>query len=264
VEKKLIGLPTPVEIPTKGSIEFGPFQKAKQSANAYMVAKAGSNYSPPCFYTKVDERRAWRIACAYENANHNPTDAKVKASYYALIKETLGQYQFIKNTKLHIELIDFEKTRIDPYAASPRLAHLDVIQNNHLWVTPTLLSFGADENYEMDNPLLAMTNEYIEEYQLCANDVFRIVHDYYGHIAEGIGFRAEGEENAWRCHAAMYSEKALGALTTELRGQNSWVNYGPSGYANRKAKAAETVYAEQKACLMPSWTWHEGRADPPH
>jgi hypothetical protein len=97
--------------------------------------------------------------------------------------------------------------------------------------------------------------------RLLANDVFRITHDYFGHIKEGLGFRAAGEENAWRSHAAMYSRAALGAITTELRGQKSWVNYGPFGDGNRTAKAENTVYAEQKNGLMPEWTWDEGRED---
>jgi hypothetical protein len=39
-------------------------------------------------------------------------------------------------------------------------------------------------------------------------------------------------------------------MTTETRGQNSWVNFGPHGEANRSNQKA-TVYAEQKATLLP-------------
>ena len=61
------------------------------------------------------------------------------------------------------------------------------------------------------------------------NDLFRVVHDYFGHLKHGYGFRAAGEDNAWRAHAAMYSPEARPAMTSETRGQNSWVNYGPHG-----------------------------------
>lgn len=90
-----------------------------------------------------------------------------------------------------------------------------------------------------------------------ANDLFRIVHDYFGHLKEGYGFRAAGEDNAWRSHASMYSDLARPAMTTETRGQNSWVNYGPHGEKNRTASAADTVYADQKVGLMPEWTMRD-------
>ncbi len=88
--------------------------------------------------------------------------------------------------------------------------------------------------------------------------VHNCVHDYFGHIKEGNGFRADGEENAWRSHSAMFSERARGAMTSETRGQNSWVNYGPHGEANRTASSATTVFADQKTGLMPEWVTKEG------
>jgi hypothetical protein len=80
--------------------------------------------------------------------------------------------------------------------------------------------------------------------------VFRAVHDYFGHAKEGVGFGPRGEENAWRQHSAMYSDAARPAMTSETRGQNSWVNFGPHGEANR-ANPEDTHYAEQKAGLLP-------------
>jgi hypothetical protein len=56
----------------------------------------------------------------------------------------------------------------------------------------------------------------------------------------------------------MYSPEALPAAAGELRGQNSWVNYGPYGETNRLASPADTIYADQKTGLMSPWTWLEG------
>lgn len=84
------------------------------------------------------------------------------------------------------------------------------------------------------------------------NDLFRAVHDVFGHGKEGFGFRAAGEDMAWRTHAAMYSPEARPAMTMETRGQNSWVNFGPHGATNRTATTADTVFAEQKAALPPA------------
>jgi GNAT superfamily N-acetyltransferase len=149
----------------------------------------------------------------------------------------------------------------DPYLKTPRLAVQDVIENNHLWVFPTEQGFGSIDVDLSKHPMLRPTGVTVDGRKLVANDVFRIVHDYFGHLKDGNGFRAGGEENAWRSHSAMYSPLARGAMTTETRGQNSWLNYGPHGEKNRTAKSADTVYAAQKAGLMPQWVVEEGRAD---
>jgi hypothetical protein len=58
----------------------------------------------------------------------------------------------------------------------------------------------------------------------------------------------------------LFTGSAVGAITSETRGQNSRLNYGPYGEANRTAKVEDTVFAEQKTGLMPEWIWNEGRA----
>ena len=255
-----MGLPRTVNVPGHGEVTFGPSEKARCLARAYMRS-AKFFYKPVKTYLRVLPERAQRIAYAYDTMVDSPSDPDVATAYRIMIDETLAQYQVIKKAGLTIELID--ANQVDPYRASPRLAILDVIQNKHLWLYPTAVGFGSEDarSFIDDNPLLDLTDEFIGGNRLCVNDVFRIVHDYFGHIKEGVGFRADGEENAWRCHAAMYSRRALGAITTELRGQNSWVNYGPYGDKNRKASAADTVYAVQKIGLLPTWVWDEGRED---
>src|SRR5690606_22589305 len=83
----------------------------------------------------------------------------------------------------------------------------------------------------------------------------------FGHGLEGAGFRADGEENAWQAHVRLFTGAAVAAITTETRGQNSWLNFGPYGERNRTASVEDTIFADQKTGLMPEWTWTEGRAD---
>lgn len=261
LKKPLKNLPERVNIASRGGVVvFGPHVEARKLSVEYMRPMKG--YSPPKWYTKVDRFRAEHIAYAYALLTHSPHDDATRTAYAHLVAETLKQYEFVKKTDLKVEWIP---DGVNPYEETPRLAILDVIENNHLWLYPTMNGFGneaADEYFE-DHPLLDETDEFIDGRRLVVNDVFRIVHDYFGHIKEGVGFRADGEENAWRNHAAMYSEKALGAITTELRGQNSWVNFNEMwGEHNRTATAAHVKYAKQKVGLLPSWMWHEGRLDP--
>lgn len=246
----LEGLPVRVRV-GETVYEFHGYEPAQSIAARY-AAKNGNTL--PTNYAVVDEDRAARIADAYDKAKHQPQDPETQSAYAAMIEETLAQYRDILKTGLKIEFITGE----DPYAASPREAILDVVENNHLWVFPTTDGFGSSELDVSDNPLLAETEFEISGRTALANDIFRVVHDYFGHIANGVGFRADGEENAWREHSAMYSPLARRAMTSETRGQNSWVNYGPQGDKNRTASSADTTYADQKTTLLPEWASEDG------
>lgn len=234
---------------------FGP---AHDVARAYRE-QSGLGEAPVSTYARVERERAVRIADAYEAMPHNPRDPEVAAAYAAMVAETLAQYRAILDAGLTVEFITGE----DPYAGNPRALFDDVRNNNHMWVFSTRDGFGSDASFDpVENPLLGAT-EFTDASgaPMLANDVFRVVHDYFGHVKEGVGFRADGEENAWRAHAAMYSPLARRAMTTETRGQNSWVNFGPHGEANRTASATATIYADQKIGLLPEWVSEEGRTD---
>jgi hypothetical protein len=107
----------------------------------------------------------------------------------------------------------------------------DVVENKRLVVrdsAPDYRDYGA-------HPLLSVND----------NNMFRAVHDFFGHAGSGRGFLADGEEAAWISHSEMFSPLARKAMTTETRGQNSWVNkYGKSPDGTQR-------FAEQKAFLLP-------------
>ena len=253
------GLPKRIKIEGLGVINAGPHPLARQVARKYMT-DAGLPYNPPKKYAKVNTERATNVARAFDDMEHAPHDPEVKKSYAAMVKETMAQWQAIKESGLNCEFI--KEGSPDPYEASPRLATEDVRNNNHLWVFPTDSGFGSDPRFNpKDNPMLKDSGEVINGHKAVYNDIFRIVHDYFGHIKEGNGFRADGEENAWRSHSAMYSPLARRAMTAETRGQNSWVNYGPHGEHNRTALAKDTIFADQKVGLLPHWVCYDGAGD---
>ena len=148
----------------------------------------------------------------------------------------------------------------DPYPNGPRDVLKD-INAGHIWYFPTDQGFGSSDFDPAGNPLLEATDEVSDNGQpMVVNDLFRVVHDFFGHGLEGTGFGPRGEENAWQSHMRLFTASAVPAMTSETRGQNSWVNYGPFGEQNRK-DPRNTVYADQKTGLMPSWTWTEGVVD---
>lgn len=259
----IVGLPREnISLGTEPFIP-GPVGYLHDIADNYM-RDAKLPYNPPKMFAKLDRDRAQRIAKAFDDMKHAPDDPAVKASYEAMAKETIAQYKALKNSGVKFDFIPDGAS--DPYAGNPRLAAKDVIENKHLWVFPTESGFGSGTESSLaamkNNPLLAPTDEYISGHRATVNDLFRVVHDMFGHVKDGFGFRSEGEENAWRSHSAMYSDLARPAMTSETRGQNSWVNWGPHGEKNRKASAADTVYADQKIGLLPDWAVNEGRHDP--
>jgi len=257
-EVDLTGLPTNIKIPKLGmSIVAAHNPVIRQAARDYARA-AGIDYNPPTSYQRVDPERATRIAHAYENMEHDPSHPLVKASYEALKQETLAQYQAAKAAGLKAEF--YPDPTKDPYRSQPRLMSEDVNKNNHMYVYPTDAGFGTGQQPEEheNNPLLGDSGERWNGKPVTFNDLFRAVHDYYGHVKEGVGFRGDGEENAWRSHAAMYSPLARIAMGSETRGQNSLLNYGPNGERNRNASTDDTFFSPQKLGVLPVWVHHDG------
>lgn len=241
----LKGMPVKAHLPGVGTLDVGPNFAARKAAADYAKESGIPNRSPST-YARVDPAKATAIAQAFDAMPHNPSDPATAASYQALIDETKAQYQHMKKAGVNVEFMPPGK---DPYAQSPRLMAEDVAQNNHMYVYPTSEGFGSGDI--TDNPLLGDSGETFGGVPATHNDLFRAVHDYFGHAKEGVGFRANGEENAWRQHAGMYSDAARPAMTTETRGQNSYVNFGPNGPKNQLASAADTQYAPQKIGLLP-------------
>ena len=232
-------------------------------AEEYALSE-GIDYRRQSEYVKVDVDRAKRIAQAYEDMKHEPQNPKVKEAYQNLISQTLKQYNFLVNAGYKFYLMDETN---DPYGGNPWNAMRDLRNNKTMGVFATEAGFGsgATELDVSDNPMLEdmkITWGYGsvdgEQKRVLANDLFRAVHDAFGHGLEGAGFRARGEENAWQAHARLFTGSALSAITSETRGQNSWLNYGKFGEQNRTAKVEDTIFADQKTGLMPEWTWKEG------
>jgi hypothetical protein len=88
----------------------------------------------------------------------------------------------------------------------------------------------------------------VDGHPLLVNDVFRIVHDYFGHTQHGFQFGPKGEYNAFREHAQMYSDAALPALAAETLAQNAWVNFGPHSHL----PVSERPFSDQKAYAFPA------------
>lgn len=215
-------------------------------------------------HRSVDPDLSKRTADAFEAMPHQPHNPRVYAAYNQFKSETIAQYNHLLKHGVTIEPW-FKDGQ--PYTDSADMRK-DVRQNKHLWFFPTVSpsqesSFGASGG-ELDpneNPLLERTGDTVNGYKMTVNDLFRAVHDYYGHAKEGHQFGPEGEYNAWAEHAKMFSPLARQAMTTETHGQNSWVNFGkhirrPDGsIPNRNdpdyIPQTKRPFADQKVNILP-------------
>ena len=245
-------------------------QDATKIANR-LAKRKGFSFRGDETSTEFNKERATRIAKAYEAMANDPNNPEVKAAYQALIDETLEQYQEILKDGYIVE-IDNE----DAYNNSQEMIE-DVRKNKRLKIFATEAGFGdvqiTDEQRKR-NPLLQDSGlKDVNGKTLLVNDVFRFVHDFFGHAKEGNSFGPKGEEIAWRVHSQMYSPLARRAMTTETRGQNSWVNFSGvneeafklrdkarqlrrEGKYEEALKLVDQVYemmsfAEQKIGLLP-------------
>ena len=264
VGSRKIGKNTPLEgAPSVPGIN-GPDPQIVAVAEKY-AKENGIDLKRQAEYAKVDPERAKRIADAYEKMKHDPKNKKVKKAYEELIKQTIAQYKALADAGYQFWFMDLNIPENEEYASSPFNALRDLRNNKQMGVFPTTDGFGTSDLDVDDNPMLQETGIMWpvggpngEMKPVLANDLFRAVHDAFGHGMEGAGFRARGEENAWQAHIRLFTGLAKGAITSETRGQNSWLNYGPHGGKNRTAKVEDTVFADQKTGLMPEWTWTEG------
>jgi hypothetical protein len=198
------------------------------------------------------------IADAFEVAEHSPECSHTQAAYSALCTETALQFAALLDAG--IEVIP-HLGEGQPYPKSSLM--FEDVGERRIRFFPTISGHG-DGSLELDqtqNPLMADSGVRLGETSLCFNDLFRVVHDIFGHAMEQNNFYPNGEENAWRSHLRMFSTLAARALTTETRGQNSWVNYGPNMRSKLTGRLlhegdpgwlpiAKRPYAKQKMLLL--------------
>lgn len=187
-------------------------------------------------------------------------DELVPAAYERLGVENAQQLDRMMNEGIKLSYHQGDLN----YANSPQMLE-DVFLNKHLY------TFAGGEPHEYLNKVDPYTG-------LNQNQVFRAVHDFYGHGTTGSTFGPKGEELAYAAHGQLYSPLAKMAAATETRGQNSFVNYsGVNANLQREMMAVRqardsvaraggdvapydqklrelgelTQYAQQKAFLLP-------------
>lgn len=248
-------------VPLPGKKLFNePNPETATIAESYMK-KSGIESQALETVSSINVDAAKRVADQFQEMKNDPENPEVKRSYEKMVSETNDQAKSILDAGYKIEIYEGDT---DPYASSADMIK-DLKDNKHLFVLSTEKGFGeerlTDEMRQKDILLNDSGMKDINGKTLLNNDVFRFVHDFFGHPEKGNAFGPIGEENAWLIHSRMYSDEARRAMTTETKGQNSWVNFGehmrnPDGTLKTKGDEGylppqDRPYAEQKMGLLP-------------
>jgi hypothetical protein len=214
------------------SHQFEPVEQLRQAAKDYTKSTLGSDWSDEGLDTmQVDHERGHATFLAYRDAMNNPAGSEtpgLRDSYAAMAEHVNRQYEHITKPVAEGGLgITHSVHETEPYGfhwaggsdtdAATEMAN-DLRTNRHIKTLATA-STGPHEFFDNET-----------------NDRFRAVHDVFGHGATGRGFSRHGEEAAFHAHRQMFPPEAHAALATETRGQNSYLNYGPGGFASQEGR----------------------------
>lgn len=189
------------------NLKIEPSSLKKQSAVgvAYdLAARRSPGYDQAVFNAYLNDPEYGPLIRELGIKNY---DELVQRSYQQLEKETVEQFNALPVS------MSYHKGGEGNYLDSQEMLR-DVHLHNHLFV------YQGGDRHEFLNRVDDATG-------LNSNEMFRAVHDYFGHAIKGNAFGPIGEEVAWASHAQMYSPLARIAMSAETRGQNSFVNYTP-------------------------------------
>lgn len=177
-------------------------QKQSGIARAFQAGVEGS----PEYKSALFEAYGAQMPEVVEAAGAQSYDDLVEAAYRQLGKETKQQFASLPvRTSYHYGAGEYP---------TPSAMLRDVLGEGNLNV------YRGGDPHEF-------LGEIDPETDLSLNEMFRAVHDFYGHGTTGSTFRPGGEEAAYASHSQMMSPLAQMALLAETRGQNSLVNYSP-------------------------------------
>ncbi|WP_253774887.1 crotonobetainyl-CoA--carnitine CoA-transferase [Goodfellowiella coeruleoviolacea] len=210
----------------------------------------------PRFRLTFDERFCLEHADLFDRAPALAWDDETADRYELFKQENLAQYRAIRAAGLEVRPWSDEG---QPYRDSRDLARR-VRESGVLHVFLTAAGHGPGRPTGF-HPLRTPSGVVEHGVELTHNDVFRVVHDVFGHVMHGHSFGPRGEFRAVRTHLAMYPARVHPVLLTEQVGQICWFFYGPhlrvAGRVPARGEPGYTPpeqrpYPEQKVFPLPA------------
>lgn len=194
--------------------------------------------SPATFTLDWNEDYCRRVAAYFEQAPRLAYGTSLARRYDRFKRENLQQYQVVIDAGV---VVRPWLAAGQPYRGSAEL-RASVRTTGELYVYLTSSGHGPGP-VDGFHPMLEPSGIVADGTELSHNDVFRVVHDAFGHVMSGRGFSARGEFGAAFCHMGMYSEDVHPVLFTEQIAQICWFFFGP--------RSAERRYPPQKVFEFP-------------
>lgn len=235
----------------KGVLKNPESNHVFKSADSYTQQHLGTKYDFHDEKPKSSLRKQYAIGKTYDLATSGHEEYK-RATFDGYVK---NRPDIIKQTKAH----DYDSLVQGSYKhvakeTNQQFEHMPVKTQYHDG------HMGYHNSGEMLRDIHGHSNltvyrggdrheflHHTDETGLNENEKFRAVHDYYGHGVHGNQFGPKGEEVAWHSHKKMFSPGAQVAMTSETRGQNSYVNYTHANLGTQKAM--EGHRAEKRSAL---------------
>ncbi|MFI9402008.1 crotonobetainyl-CoA--carnitine CoA-transferase [Nocardia sp. NPDC052316] len=193
----------------------------------------------PTYALDWDEDYCRRVAAYFERAPRLAYDASLAQRYDRFKWENLQQYQVVVDAGIAVRPW---LAAGQPYRSSAEL-RASVRNAGELYVYLTSSGHGPVRDKEF-HPMLEPSGIVVDGTEFSHNDVFRVVHDVFGHVLSGRGFSARGEFEAAFCHMGMYSAAVHPVLFTEQIAQICWFFFGPCAHERR--------YPPQKVFEFPA------------
>lgn len=188
-----------------------------------------------------DEGYCRRVAEYFDHAPLLVHDERLARRYNRFQQENLEQYQAIRDTGIAV------RPWLAPGQPYRRAADLrsSVRSSGVLHVYLTSDGHGPDSG-RGHHPMREPSGIVVDDVEFSHNDVFRAVHDIFGHVLPGNSFSARGELKASFWQMWMYSADVHPVLFTEQIAQTCWFFVGPHLAAGGRRR-----YPDQKVFEFP-------------
>ncbi|MGW4905322.1 hypothetical protein [Streptomyces sp. NPDC004270] len=198
-----------------------------QLSRFYIVSRSLGTDSDRYVPSHLDGVVCRSIANWYDEAPLTSGTKEEALQYETLKQGTLDQFQLLQENGVRIEPWLSEG---QPYATSAALIR-ELRETSRLNVFLTSNGHGRHDTPESHrhpagHPMLEPSPIISRGARFLFNDLFRAVHDAFGHAVRGNSFTARGEFMAARDHMQMYHPECHPVLLSETVGQICWFYFG--------------------------------------
>ena len=170
----------------------------------------------------VDETFCGEVAERFDRLPRMGYDVALARRYRQLKRETRLQYEAIVDAGIRVEpWLGLGQ----PYHDSGELVR-GVRETGTIQLFLTRSGHGPYGGAGF-HPMRESTGISVKGVELTHNDLFRVVHDVFGHVMFGHSFGPDGELQAAYCQMALLPEVAQPVVFTEQVAQTCWFFFGP-------------------------------------